>query len=114
MPPFMNRSYTITADLIVPPTGDHRSLRRVCVKDGKLKRTYSDVGVEMYKQESSEALPTGQNVQVRLDFAAARVMATGETVSLSIDGKSSPRIGWSTPSRSSSRLRRHGQRAGQP
>ena len=57
------------------------------VKDGKLKRTYSYVGVEMCKQESSEALPTGQNVPVRLDFTVTRVMATGETVSLSIDGK---------------------------
>jgi len=51
----------------------------VYVKDGKLKRTYSYLGVEVDKQESSEALPTGQNVQVRLDFAAdARVMATAK------------------------------------
>jgi hypothetical protein len=39
------------------------------VQDGKLKYTYSMLGVKVYRQEATSPLPTGE-VQVRMDFAA--------------------------------------------
>jgi arylsulfatase len=54
------------------------------VKDGKLKHTYSFMGVQVYKQESGVPLPEGK-VRVKLDFEAeAPVVAPGGTVRLFI------------------------------
>jgi arylsulfatase len=53
--------------------------------DGKLKHTYSFVGVQEYKQESEGDLPTG-SVNVRMEFAAdAPKPATGGEVTLYVN-----------------------------
>ena len=52
------------------------------VKDGKLRHTYSILGVETYRQESTEPLPTG-DVTVRVQFDAdAAKPGTGGDASL--------------------------------
>jgi hypothetical protein len=95
-PPILNRSYSITAELEVPEGGaegvtvsafDHLGGYSLFVADGKLKHTYSFMGVETYHQESTEQLPTGA-VEVKFDFEAdAPVMAPGGTATLSVNEK---------------------------
>ncbi|MFF1878979.1 arylsulfatase [Leifsonia sp. NPDC058230] len=96
-PPIKNRSYTITADLDVPAEGaegvivgayDQMGGYSLYVKDGKLKHTYSFLGIDIYRQQSSVDLPAGRKVQVALEFAAdTPALGTGGTVTLSIDGQ---------------------------
>ena len=78
IPRIYNRSYTITADLVVPEGGaegvivaeaDHLGGFTLYVMDGKLTHTYSMMGVFVYKQVAEEDLPTGE-VTVRMEFAA--------------------------------------------
>jgi arylsulfatase A-like enzyme len=91
MPPIMNRSYSITAELTVPPEGadgvivaafDHLGGFSLFVDGGVLRHTYSFMGVEVYHQQADRPLPTGE-VTVRLDFEAdAAVMAPAGALTL--------------------------------
>ena len=96
IPRIYNRSYAITADLVVPDGGaegvivaeaDHLGGFSLYVKDGKLTHTYSMMGVFVFKQVAEEDLPTG-DVTVRMEFDAdAAKPATGGDVTLFIDGR---------------------------
>ena len=91
MPPIKNHSYTISADLVVPEqgaegvivaVGDHMGGFSLFVDDGRLKHTYSLMGVQVYTQEAEVPLPSGE-VTVQLVFAAdAAAPATGGEVTL--------------------------------
>lgn len=95
-PQYKNRSYSITADLEVPAGGAEGVIAAnvdalggwsLFVQDGKLRHTYSFMGVQVYKQVSTEDVPTGK-VQVKMDFEADKpVMAPGGTVRLYINDK---------------------------
>ena len=96
IPRIYNRSYSITADLVVPEGGaegvivaeaDHLGGFTLYVKDGKLTHTYSMMGVFVFKQVAEEDLPTG-DVTVRMEFAAdGATPATGGEVTLFIDDR---------------------------
>jgi arylsulfatase len=91
IPRIYNRSYSITADLVVPESGaegvivaeaDHLGGFTLYVMDGKLTHTYSMMGVFIFKQVAEEALPSGE-VTVRMEFAADEAKpATGGEVTL--------------------------------
>jgi arylsulfatase len=94
IPRIYNHSYTISADLEIPDGGaegvivaeaDHLGGFSLFVQDGKLKHTYSFLGVLEFRQESETPLPTG-SVNVRLEFAAdAPKPATGGEVTLFVN-----------------------------
>jgi arylsulfatase A-like enzyme len=94
IPRIYNRSYSISADLEVPQGGaegvivaeaDHLGGFSLFVDGGKLKHTYSMMGVQVYRQEAETELPSG-DVNVRLEFAAdAARPATGGEVSLFVN-----------------------------
>src|SRR5437868_8087471 len=94
LPRIFNHSYAISAELEIPESGaegvivaeaDHLGGFSLFVQDGKLKHTYSFVGVFEFKQESERPLPTG-SVNVRMEFAAdAPKPATGGEVTLYIN-----------------------------
>ena len=96
IPRIYNRSYAITADLVVPEGGaegvivaeaDHLGGFTLYVKDGKLTHTYSMMGVFIFTQVAEEDLPTG-DVTVRMEFAAdGATPATGGEVTLYIDDR---------------------------
>ena len=96
IPRIYNRSYSITADLVVPEKGaegvivaeaDHLGGFTLYVKDGKLTHTYSMMGVFVYQQVAEEDLPTG-DVTVRMEFAAdGATPATGGEVTLYVDDR---------------------------
>ncbi len=96
IPRVYNRSYAITADLVVPEHGaegvivanaDHLGGFTLYVRDRKLTHTYSMMGVLVFTQVAEEDLPTG-NVTVRMEFAAdGATMATGGEVTLFIDDR---------------------------
>jgi arylsulfatase len=96
IPRIYNRSYAITADLVVPEGGadgvivaeaDHLGGFTLYVKDGKLTHTYSMMGVFVFKQVAEEDLPAG-DVTVRMEFEADEAKpATGGNVTLFIDGR---------------------------
>jgi hypothetical protein len=96
IPRIYNRSYAITADLVVPDGGaegvivaeaDHLGGFTLYVKDGKLTHTYSMMGVFVFKQVAEEGLPTG-DVTVRMEFEAdGATPATGGDVTLLIDDR---------------------------
>ena len=96
IPRIYNRSYAITADLVVPEGGaegvivaeaDHLGGFTLYVKDGKLTHTYSMMGVFIFKQVAEEHLPSG-DVTVRMEFEADGANpATGGTVTLFIDDR---------------------------
>src|SRR5262245_26035169 len=96
VPRVYNRSYAITADLIVPDGGaegvivaeaDHLGGFTLYVMDGKLTHTYSMMGVSIFKQVAEEDLRTGE-VSVRLEFAADEAKpATGGEVTLYVDDR---------------------------
>ena len=96
IPRVYNRSYSITADLVVPEGGvegvivaeaDHLGGFSLYVKDGKLTHTYSMMGVFLFKQVAEETLPTG-DVTVGMLFEADEAKpATGGEVTLTIDGR---------------------------
>ena len=123
IPRIYNRSYTISADLVVPPGGaegvivaeaDHLGGFTLYVKDGKLTHTYSMMGVFIFKQVAEEDLPTG-DVTVRMEFAAdGATPATGGEVTLFIDDRpvGKGRMDHTVPIRFSG-LRGDGHRAGQ-
>jgi arylsulfatase len=94
IPRIYNHSYTISAELEVPHDGaegviiaeaDHLGGFSLFVQDGKLKHTYSMMGVHVYRQEATELMPSGP-VEVLLEFIAdAPKMGTGGTVSLYVN-----------------------------
>ncbi|HET9647742.1 MAG TPA: arylsulfatase [Microlunatus sp.] len=94
MPPIMNRSYSITADVTIPPEGaegvlmaafDHLGGFSLYVDEGRLRHTYCFMGVETYRQESDRTVPSG-DVRLRIDIDAdAPVMGPPATVTLSFD-----------------------------
>jgi hypothetical protein len=96
IPRIYNHSYTITAELQVTDGGaegvlvaeaDHLGGFSLFVQDGKLQHTYSMMGVQVYHQEATEPLPTGE-VTVQLVFAAdAPRPATGGQVTLLVNDK---------------------------
>ena len=96
IPNIYNRSYTISADLEIPHDGvegvivaeaDHLGGFSLYVQDGRLKHTYSMMGVAVYKQEASEPLPSGR-INVRLEFAAdGPKMGTGGTIGLYVNDR---------------------------
>ncbi len=96
IPRIYNHSYTISADLIVPPQGvqgvivaeaDHLGGFSLFVDDGRLTHTYSMMGVFVYRQQATEPLPVGE-VNVRMQFEAdAPKPATGGQVTLFVNDK---------------------------
>ena len=83
IPRIYNRSYAITADLVVPEGGaegvivaeaDHLGGFSLYVTGGKLTHTYSMMGVLLFRQVAEEDLPTGE-VTVRMEFAADEAQA---------------------------------------
>ena len=96
IPRIYNHSYTISADLVVPEGGaegvivaeaDHLGGFSLFVQDGKLKHTYSMLGVLEYTQAAEQPLPTGE-VNVELVFTAdAPKPATGGEVTLLVNGE---------------------------
>jgi len=95
IPRIYNHSYAISADLVIPEGGaegvivaeaDHLGGFTLFVEDGKLKHTYSMMGVQVYRQESDTPLPAGE-VSVRLEFHAdAPQPATGGDIRLFANG----------------------------
>jgi len=110
IPRIYNHSYTISADLEIPEGGaegvivaeaDHLGGFALFVEDGKLKHTYSFLGVMEFRQESETPLPSG-NVNVRMEFAAdAPKPATGGQVTLYVNDEAvgSGRIEHTVPAR---------------
>ncbi len=97
VPRILGRSYAIEAELTVPDGGaegvivanaDFIGGFGLWVDDGGLlHHTYSYLGVETYKQVSTEPLPAG-DVTVKMLFAADEAKpGTGGTVTLWADGK---------------------------
>ena len=96
IPRIYNRSYSITADLVIPEGGaegvivaeaDHLGGFSLYVMDGKLTHTYSMMGVFIFKQVAEEDLPSGE-VTVRMEFAADEAKpATGGEVTLYVDDR---------------------------
>ena len=96
IPRIYNHSYTISAELVIPPGGaegvivaeaDHLGGFSLFVDDGKLTHTYSMMGVFVFRQQADVPLPEGE-VTVRMEFAAdAPKPATGGEVTLFIDGR---------------------------
>jgi arylsulfatase A-like enzyme len=94
IPRIYNHSYTISADLEIPEGGaegvivaeaDHLGGFSLFVQDGKLRHTYSFLGVQEFRQESKIPLSAG-SVNVRMEFAAdAPKPATGGEVTLYVD-----------------------------
>ena len=94
IPRIYNRSYAITADLVIPDGGaegvivaeaDHLGGFTLYIKDGKLTHTYSMMGVFVYKQVADVDMPTG-DVTVRMEFAAdGATPATAGEVTLFIN-----------------------------
>ena len=121
IPRIYNHSYTISADLIVPPGGaegvivaeaDHLGGFSLWVDDGKLTHTYSMMGVFIYRQQATEPMPVGE-VSVRMEFAADSAQpATGGQVTLFVNDRpvGGGRIDHTVPG-PLLRLRRYGHRA---
>jgi len=110
IPRIYNHSYTISAELEIPEDGaegvivaeaDHLGGFSLFIQDGKLRHTYSFLGVQEFRQESETSLPAG-SVNVRMEFAAdAPKPATGGEVTLYVDDEpvGSGRIEHTVPAR---------------
>ena len=91
-----NKSYAVTAEIIVPKDGAEGVLVALggiiggwslYCKGGKLKHCYNFLGLEQYYAESKSAIPAGKH-QVRMEFAYdGGGLAKGGKVTLFIDGK---------------------------
>ena len=91
IPRIYNHSYTISADLVIPAGGaegvivaeaDYLGGFSLFVQDGKLKHTYSMLGVLEYSQAAETPLPEG-DVSVECIFTAdAPKPATGGEITL--------------------------------
>jgi arylsulfatase len=70
---------------VIVAEADHLGGFSLFVADGRLRHTYSFVGVREFRQESDAELPTGA-VSVRMEFAAdAPKPATGGEVTLFVN-----------------------------
>ena len=95
IPRTYNRSYAISAEIVVPDggaegvivaEGDHLGGYALFVDGGLLTHTYSMMGVFVYRQQAATPLSRGA-VTVRMEFAAdAPKPATGGQVTLLVDG----------------------------
>ena len=95
IPRIYNRSYAISAEVVIPEGGvegvivaeaDHLGGFSLFVEDGKLKHTYSMMGALVFRQESDESVPTGE-VTLRMEFEAdSPTPATGGDVRLFANG----------------------------
>ena len=96
IPRIYGRSYAIEADLVVPESGAEGVIVAMADfiggfglwvdKQGKLRHTYSLLGVDTYRQASDEALPSG-NVNVKMLFESTENKpGSGGHVTLFIDG----------------------------
>jgi arylsulfatase len=93
---FKNKSYSVTAEVIVPPAGAEGVIIAqggliggwsLYAKGGKLKYCYNFYGLEQYFVESKNKLPPGK-YQVRMEFAYdGGGLAKGGGVTLFADGK---------------------------
>jgi arylsulfatase A-like enzyme len=91
-----NRSHSVTAEIVVPPTGAEGVIIAqggniggwsLYAKGGKLKYCYNLLGIQQFYAESSDVLPPGDH-QVRMEFAyAGGGLGKGGTASLYLDGK---------------------------
>jgi arylsulfatase A-like enzyme len=91
-----NRSHSVTAEIVVPPTGAEGVIIAqggniggwsLYAKGGKLKYCYNLLGIQQFYAESSDVLPPGDH-QVRMEFAyAGGGLGKGGTASLYVDGK---------------------------
>jgi len=81
IPPIFGRSYTISAELEIPEEGAQGVIIAegaalggfsLFVQEGRLRHTYSMLGVRTYHQQADQLLPKGQVVNVRMEFTAAR------------------------------------------
>src|SRR4051812_47830410 len=96
VPRIYNHSYSISADLYIPDGGaegvivadaNHLGGFTLFMDGGKLKHTYSFLGVFEYRQESDSAMPSG-DVTVQMTFAADEAKpATPGDVTLFINGQ---------------------------
>jgi arylsulfatase len=96
VPRIYGHYYAITADLHIPEGGaegvilaeaDEMGGFSLFVQDGKLKHTYSMLGVEVYRQTSTESLPTG-DVSVSMQFDADEAKpGTGGDVTLWVNDR---------------------------
>lgn len=97
IPRIYGRSYAIEGDLVVPEGGAEGVIVANADEiggfalwvdgDGLLHHTYSMLGVEQYRQVSTEPLPTGK-VAVRMQFDADELKpGTGGTASLWANGR---------------------------
>lgn len=98
IPRIYNHSYTISAELEIEEGGaegvivaeaDHLGGFSLFVQDGRLRHTYSMMGVFVYRQEAEIPMPTAAGrVDVRMEFAAdAPAPGTGGEVTLFVDGE---------------------------
>jgi arylsulfatase len=90
---FRNRSYTVTADVEIPPGGAEGVLLSLggrfggfsfFVEKNRLNYAYNWVGLERYSVSSAEALPSGP-AKLRLEFTT--VGAGGGVATLFINDK---------------------------
>ena len=91
-----NKSYAVTANLILPETeakgviiaqGANFGGWAIYAHNGKLKYIYNFLGLDLYEVEASEPLPSGEH-QVRLEFAYDGGGAgKGGTATLYLDGE---------------------------
>jgi arylsulfatase A-like enzyme len=91
-----NKSYSITADVVVPKSGAKGVIIAqggrfggwsLYAKDGKLKYCYSLFGIKLFYAESNNPIPAGQH-QVRMEFKYdGGGLAKGGNVLLYVDGK---------------------------
>jgi arylsulfatase len=91
-----NKSHSVTAEIIVPPTGAEGVIVAqggniggwsLYAKGGKLKYCYNLLGIHQFYAESSDVLPPGEH-QVRMEFAYdGGGLGKGGTASLYVDGK---------------------------
>jgi len=109
-PPVANRSYSISAAIVVPPSGGdgvifadggHFGGHALFVKEGRLRYTYSFVGKEFTHLVSAERLPTGP---VTIDFRFlydGGGIGKGGIATLAVNGSTvaEKRIPRTTPSR---------------
>lgn len=97
VPRILGRSYAIEADLVIPEGGAEGAIVAMAdfiggfglwVDDqGRLRHTYSLLGVETYRQQSDSPLPAGE-VSVRMLFETDEPQpGSGGTVTLFVNGE---------------------------
>ena len=95
VPNIKNKSFTVTAEVIIPPEGAEGVVLSqggrfggwsLYTKENKLKFIYNFLSLERYNVEATKPLPTGQH-QVSVEFAYdGGGLGKGGTASLFVDG----------------------------